>query len=182
MSEKLKGLKRGFTLIEVNLAMMIMAGGILSVVGLYAFGFRENRQGREDVAAAAFADAVMSPLIMAMSATNVTWNSFQREFYFPGEHGWGEYFDGNGIVSSDPRGRASSAYSQVKSWLGYNDQMPSFSSAENDSKMTYGIVIMHPARSATASIGFRAVPKGSYGQLLSMPLFFTEVRFQGRVD
>ena len=41
-----------FTLIEVNLAMLIMAGGILSVVGLYALGFRENRQGREDVAAA----------------------------------------------------------------------------------------------------------------------------------
>ena len=39
-------MKKAFTLIEVNLAMLIMAGGILSIVGLYAFGFRENRHSR----------------------------------------------------------------------------------------------------------------------------------------
>ena len=176
-------MKKAFTLIEVNLAMLIMAGGILSVVGLYALGFRENRQGREDVSAAAFADAVMSPLVMAMSSTNITWSSFQREFSFPsGGKGWGEYFDGNGVVSSDPKGKASSVYSQVKSWLGYSGEMPSYNGAENDSKMTYGVVVTHPKDSATATIAFRAVPENSFGQLLAMPMFFTEVRFQGRVE
>ena len=61
-------MKRAFTLIEVNLAMLIMAGGILSIVGLYSLGFRENRQSTEDVAGAAYADAVLSPLVMALSA------------------------------------------------------------------------------------------------------------------
>ena len=51
-------MKKAFTLIEVNLAMLIMAGGILSIVGLYAFAFRENRQSREDVIATAMADSV----------------------------------------------------------------------------------------------------------------------------
>jgi len=177
-------MKRAFTLIEVNLAMLIMAGGILSMVGVYAFGFRENRQGREDVKSAALADAVVSPLIMAISATNVTWNNFQKEFFFPNEKGWGAYFDRNGIVSTDPKGQASAAYSKVKSWLGYNEQMPTFNSAESQSKMTYGIVIMHPANSATASIGFRAVTEEGkgFGQLLSMPMYFTVVRFQGTVQ
>ena len=125
-------MKKAFTLIEVNLAMLIMAGGILTVVGLYAFGFRENRQGREDVAAAAFADAVMSPLIMAISATNVTWNSFANEFYFPaGGKGWGEYLDNDGIVSSDPKSKASGAFAQVKGWLGYGETLPSYETAEN---------------------------------------------------
>lgn len=175
-------MKKAFTLIEVNLAMLIMAGGILSVVGLYAFGFRENRQGREDVSAAAFADAVMSPLVMAMSSTNITWNSFKREFNFPNEKGWGAYFDGNGVVSSDPSGQAAGAFSQVKSWLGYTGEMPSYNGAENDSQMTYGIVVMHPENSATATIGFRAVPRNGFGQLLAMPMFFTAVRFQGLVQ
>ena len=175
-------MKKAFTLIEVNLAMLIMAGGILTVVGLYAFGFRENRQGREDVAAAAFADAVISPLVMAISSTNVTWNKFKNEFYFPSEDGWGAYFNSDGIVDSDPKGQAASAFSQVKSWLGYNSNLPSYSSAESAAKMTYGIVIRHPENSATASIAFRAVPEGQFGQLLAMPLFFTEVRFQGVVE
>ena len=175
-------MKKAFTLIEVNLAMLIMAGGILSIVGLYAFGFRENRQGREDVAAAAFADAVVSPLVMAIGSTNVTWNSFKRKFYFPSEEGWGAYFNGDGIVASDPKGMAQGAYGQVKSWLNYNQSLPSYSTAETAAKMTYGIVIIHPENSATASIAFRAAPEGQFGQLLAMPLFFTEVRFQGTVE
>ena len=64
-------MKKAFTLIEVNLAMLIMAGGILSIVGLYAFGFRENRHSREDVAATTLADSIISPLVMAISATNL---------------------------------------------------------------------------------------------------------------
>jgi len=175
-------MKRAFTLIEVNLAMLIMAGGILSMVGLYAFGFRENRQGREDVKSAAFADAVISPLVMAMSATNVTWNSFKREFYFPNENGWAAYFDDDGIVTDDPKRQADNAYSRVKDWLGYNEEMPTYDSSESRSKMTYGIVIMHPRDSATASICFRAAPQGGYGQLLAMPMYFTVVRFQGTVE
>ena len=31
---------------EVNLAILVMAGGILSIVGLYSLGFRESRQIR----------------------------------------------------------------------------------------------------------------------------------------
>lgn len=175
-------MKRAFTLIEINLAMLIMAGGILSVVGLYAFGFRENRQGVEDVSAAAFADAVVSPLAMAISATNVTWNKFRQEFYFPGDRGWGEYFDNNGQIEGRPDGKASGAYGAVKSWLGYTETMPSYNSSENAAKMTYGIVIMHARDSATASIGFRAAPRDKPSTLLSMPLFYTEVRFQGLTD
>ena len=52
-------LKRGFTLVEVNLAVFIMAGGILAMISLYSLGYRENRQSREDVAAAALADDVI---------------------------------------------------------------------------------------------------------------------------
>ena len=48
--------RRGFTLIEVNLAMFVMAVGTLGLVSLYSLGYRENQQSNEDVQAAAVAD------------------------------------------------------------------------------------------------------------------------------
>ncbi len=172
-----------FTLIEVNLAMLIMAGGILSVVGLYALGFRENRQGREDVAAAAYADAVISPLVQAISSTNVTWSNFKREFYYPNADGWKSYLDGNGIVSTDPQSKGESSYSRVRGWLGNigSDLDLTFPSVARPAspKMSCAVVVMHPQDSAVATIGFRAVDANNYKTLMGMPLFFTQVRFQG---
>ena len=59
-------LQRAFTLIEVNLAIFIMAGGVLAMISLYSLGFRESRQSREDVAASAIADEVLNPLVVAL--------------------------------------------------------------------------------------------------------------------
>ena len=178
-------MKKAFTLIEVNLAMMIMAGGILSIVGLYAFGFRENRQGREDVAAAAYADAVVSPLVMAISATNLKWSVFRGEFYYPNENGWGAYFNNDGVVVQDPQAKAESVYSQTMGRMAGaakgTFESVKFPSSAKPTKppMSAGLVVMHPRDSAVVTIGFRAVQQGKPGTLLSMPLFFTEVRFQG---
>ena len=175
--------KSGFTLIEVNLAMLIMAGGILSIVGLYAFGYRENRQGREDVAAAAFADAVVSPLVMALSSTNVTWSAFNSIRNWPSDEGWGYYFNDDGVVKEDPESTAEGVFSRVMGAVNANDVDTEFpKSVKNDAKMSCGLVVRHPTDSAVVSIGFRAVREGKHGTLLSMPLFYTEVRFQGKVE
>ena len=182
-------MKKAFTLIEVNLAMLIMAGGILSIVGLYAFGFRENRQSREDVAATSVADAVLSPLVMALSATNLAWSVFRQEQNFPSELGWADYFDSNGVVSQSPQGKALSVFSSTMSWAssaagkggGSFDVDTSFPSAAlNGTGMSCGLVVQHEQDSAVVRISFRAtkIP----GELLSMPLFYTEVRFQGLPD
>ena len=181
-------MKKAFTLIEVNLAMLIMAGGILSIVGLYSFGFRENRQSREDVAAAAYADAVMSPLVMAISATNLKWSVFRNESYYPNRDGWGAYFNNDGVVVNDPESQAKSVFSQTMGRMSSAAKGPietlSFPSSAKPVKprMSCGIVVMHPKDSAVVSIGFRAVETDRPGTLLSMPLFFTEVRFQGLGD
>ena len=70
--------KRGFTLMEVNLAVFIMAVGVLAMVALYPLGFRENQQSREDVAAADLADAVLNPLVAALSWTNMHWTAWKE--------------------------------------------------------------------------------------------------------
>ena len=177
-------MKRAFTLIEVNLAMLIMAGGILSIVGLYAFGFRENRQSREDVAATAIADSVMSPLVCALSATNVTWSSFRNLGDYPGPAGWGEYLNNNGVVVNDPQGKARSAFSSTMGQLSFEgtyDGPKDFpSTALTGTGMSCGLVVQHEEGSAVVRISCRATKLP--GSLLSMPLFYTEVRFQGLPD
>ena len=179
-------MKKAFTLIEVNLAMLIMAGGILSIVGLYSFGFRENSQSREDVASAALADAVVSPLVMAISATNLKWSVFRSEFKYPGDEGWGYYLNDSGQVVNDPEGTAESVFSQTMGKMsgaakGALDVATAFpSTAKAGSGLKCGLVVLHERDSAVVKIGFRATKTA--GQLLAMPLYYTEVRFQGLGD
>lgn len=92
-------MKRAFTLMEVNLAIFIMAVGVLAMVSLYPLGFRESAQSREDVAAAAMAEAVLNPLVGALSSTNMHWTE------------WLDICEGrNGRPKPQPDGRG---------WLGY---------------------------------------------------------------
>ena len=93
----------GFTLIEVNLAMFIMAMGTLGLVSLYAFGYRENQQSNEDVRAAAVAEMHLNAMIAALSSTNMTWSAWRGIGVQPAT-GWGYYAgDGSngGIAQND---------------------------------------------------------------------------------
>ena len=180
--------RQGFTLIEVNLAMLIMAGGILSIVGLYAFGFRENRQSREDVAATALADSVISPLVSALTATNLKWSVFKRIGNYPSEDGWKDYFNSKGIVTDDPQKRAEGVFGNAMPSKGdfigdyYEGDLGFPSGAMDGTGMSCGLVVLHDENSAVVRIAFRAVKTDLPGALLSMPLFYTEARFQGIVD
>jgi len=176
-------MKRAFTLIEVNLAILIMAGGILAMVSLYSFGYRENSQSREDVAGAAMADAVMSPLVMACCSTNLKWSVFRREFSYPGK-GWASYMDTNtGLVTKDPESEAEKAFRDTLSQMsgaadGSLDVKTDFpSQAISGTGMRCGLVVIHKEDSPVVKIAFRATHKP--GMLLSMPIYYTEARFQG---
>ncbi len=180
-------MKRAFTLMEVNLAILIMAGGILSIVGLYSLGFRENRQSVEDVATAAYADAVISPLVMAISSTNLKWSVFRTIPSFPSEAGWADYFNSDGIVESNPESKAATVFGQAMSklaaaGLASEDTTAtswSWSSSQfGDAKA--GLIVMHDQDSAIVRIGFRATKVT--GMLLSAPMYYAEVRFQGKAN
>ncbi len=174
--------RKAFTLMEVNMAILIMAGGILSIVGLYSLGFRESRQSSEDVAATAYADAVIAPLVMAASATNLQWSTFKDIPNFPGDSGWAEYLDMNtGLVDDNPESKAKSAFSGAMSKFqsaaqGGLDAPTSWPSGA-DGGLKAGLIVMHAKGSPIVRIGFRASKLP--GMLLSAPLYYTEVRFQG---
>lgn len=179
-------MKRAFTLMEVNLAILIMSGGILAMVSLYSLGYRENRQSREDVASAAIADAVLGPMVMACSATNLVWSEFRKPFYFPSEDGWAEYFDqSTGIVRENPQNKASGVVgdlmAQMKKCLEKGTTLdvssPDLRAICNGTGMNCGIVVLHDQDSPIVKIAVRATHQP--GMLLSMPMYYTEVRFQG---
>lgn len=175
-------MKKAFTLIEVNLAIMVMAVGVLGIISLYAFGFREERQSREDVASAAYADAVMGPLVTALTATNVTWSAFNSIDNAPGDKGWGEYVDkmATGKIVKNPEDSlAKPAYSKTVGALGLSKfNWPVTGSTAGNLKGA--LVVMHKKDSAIVRISFRAAAKENL--LFSAPLYYTEARFQGVMD
>lgn len=178
---------------EVNLAILIMAGGILSIIGLYSFGYRENRQSREDVASAAFAETVMSPIIIAASSTNLLWSKFKKLPDFPSARkGWRNYVDDEGHVEAGANATAMNAFKDVLSALnsaaqGGLDgiQSANWPSGNEVGNLKAGLVIRHDNREEYGSnsvlrISFRAAK--NLNELMSAPLYYTEVRFQGIQD
>lgn len=179
--------KSGFTLIEVNLAMFIMAVGTLGLVSLYSFGYRENQQSNEDVRAAAVAQMNMNAMVAALSSTNMTWSQWQAIGMHPA-NGWGTYAgDGTGSETSgigendgtakatplqNPNGEAGSAFQAVMSAAGASGSF-------DPQDMKVAIVVAPddvncPRRYSVAiRVGSRT------GSLVYQPLYYTEVAFQG---
>ena len=181
----MSGLKRAFTLIEVTLAMGILATGVLAIVGLYAFGFRESSQSREDVGATALADAVLGQLTMAITATNLKWSVFRNLPSYPNDDGWGYFINQRtGRLSGDPTSKAKSDFAAFMGKLsggvsgGSLDCDTSFPDAAlSATGLKCGLVIMHEPDSAIVRIGFRA--SMLVQTMLSAPMFYTEAKFQG---
>jgi len=63
----------GFSLLEVNMAIFVMAIGVLSIVALYPLGLRESTQGSADLKQSMFADYVLNQAVALASQTNITW-------------------------------------------------------------------------------------------------------------
>lgn len=56
----LKHLRAGFSLIEVNMAIFVLAGGALALLGLFPLGLRESLAARNEMRVAAFSERVIN--------------------------------------------------------------------------------------------------------------------------
>ncbi|MBE6396158.1 MAG: hypothetical protein E7046_04065 [Lentisphaerae bacterium] len=195
--------KKAFTLIEVNLAIFIMAGGVLAMISLYSLGFRESRQSREDVASSAMADAILNPLVVALSSRDLTWSQWKSlrlqkanfgiktgdgsgaTIQVLPNNGWLAYFETKGskkdktyYVSTDPVSKANSVYGELLNAdkTGYN--LPQYVTLPQG--MTYALVASRDSEnSPIITLAVRCVRKNLRNTLMSQPVFSTEVRFQG---
>jgi hypothetical protein len=68
--------RTGFSLLEVNMAIFVMAIGVLSIVMLYPLGLRESTQGAADLKQAMFADYILNQAVALASQTNITWSEW----------------------------------------------------------------------------------------------------------
>lgn len=199
-------LKRAFTLIEVNLAIFIMAGGVLAMISLYSLGFRESRQSREDVASAALADTVLNPLVIALSSRDLKWSEWRSLGFttlssgngtgsggsnvqvLPGsgnKSGWLAYVDTQGsgkntkaFVSSDPQSKARQVYSKLIGADKDGWNLPNSPTVPEG--MTYALVASRESEdSPVISLAVRCVRKSLRNTLMAQPVFSTEVHFQG---
>ena len=176
-------MKKAFTLMEINLAILIMATGILSMISLYSLGFRQSSQSREDVAGTAFADAVISPIVMACSDTSLKWSQFRGEWHYPSKEGWGAYLDRTtGRVNVNPENLCKQAFNGVLSKMnscGARNVQVSYPETSRNG-LNGALVISHEEDSAIVKIAFRATDEA--GALLAQPMYYTEVRFQGNTN
>ncbi|HRR34603.1 MAG TPA: prepilin-type N-terminal cleavage/methylation domain-containing protein [Kiritimatiellia bacterium] len=67
----------GFSLIEVNMAVFVMAIGILGLVALFPLGLREGVKARADLKQSMFADHALNQIVAVLSQTNMTWSKWQ---------------------------------------------------------------------------------------------------------
>ena len=185
--------RAGFTLMEVNLAIFIMAVGVFSMCSLYTLGYRENRQSVEDVAGAAFADAYLSQLVTGLSATYMTWSAWTQigqaasgdaqnrgvaDAVWPAD-GWGAYVQSykkdNEVtyrVAGSPRSTADGVFGNIKG------KVPGEYCAGNpsiDSDYQYGLVATR--RGAVVQLAFRIARRKE--ALMTQPIYVSEVHFQG---
>ena len=75
----------GFSLIEVNMAVFVMAIGILGLVALFPLGLREGVKARADLKQSMFADHALNQIVAVLSQTNMTWTVWKKLREFEGD-------------------------------------------------------------------------------------------------
>ena len=84
--------KNGFSLLEVNMAIFVMATGVLAIAALYPMGLRESIQSQSDFKQVMFADYVLNIAMAAACNPDVNWSEWkawadQRNMAGKGEEG-----------------------------------------------------------------------------------------------
>ena len=187
--------RRGFTLLEVNLAVFVMATGILTISALYSLGFRENRQSVEDVAGAAWAEAYLSPLIQGLSATNMPWSAWTEIGDEPSTSatrnrsvadgvwpraGWCAYLQSPTVNDRDIRYRVVGSPRSLadSTWSGVNGKIPSpYNGAKPSIPSDFQYALVVTRRGTIIQLAFRLARRRE--TLMTLPSFVTEVRFNG---
>ena len=190
--------KKAFTLMEVNLAIFIMAVGLLAMVALYPLAYRESRQSKDDVKAAAAADCILNSLTAALSSRNIKWSEWESGINSAINatgvghegRGWLDYCEKskNSYVPKTRSGIKSKRDSVFNALAGINskhkpswpvdDELVCAIVAQWGQMPVYDGSVMNTRDDhSRVSISLRVARRA--GELMGQPIFYTEVHFQG---
>lgn len=71
-------MQNGFSLVEVNMAIFVMAIGILSMAVLFPLGLRESNQGLADLKQSSLADYLLNQAVAAAQLPDVKWSEWKK--------------------------------------------------------------------------------------------------------
>ena len=118
---------------------------------------------------------------MAASATNLKWSVFKKIEAYPSTKGWSVYYGSNGANLKRCSEISRKAYDDLMTVLAESadGELAADKSwpSEAEAGLFHGLVIMHDKGSARLRISFRAGRHAT--EILSQPIYCTEVRFQG---
>ena len=184
--------KKAFTLMEVNLAIFIMAVGLLAMVALYPLAYRESRQSQDDVKAAAAADCVLNMLTGKLSSRNIKWEDWVNGIQSAiNAGGWLAYCDyGQGSYTPKKKGQIKSERDRVFNALCGINKDDNDKKWPADNELACALVVqwgMIPVEDngkarweedySRVSICLRVSRRS--GDIFGQPIFYTEVHFQG---
>lgn len=164
-------------MMEVNLAIFIMAVGAITLVALYPFGFKETEQSREDVIAAATADDLLNQITAVLTSTNIPWSKWKtiagsgKKGILPA-NGWYDYV---GKSRDQQNSNARNVFNKLTS-VGGAAISPEFRVNNN---MCVGMVLNHSDDKRIA-VSVRA--SRTPATLMAQPIYYTEIYFNGDPD
>ena len=190
--------RKAFTLMEVNLAIFIMAVGLLAMVALYPLAYRESRQSKDDVKAAAAADCILNTLTAALSSRNISWDDWENRIQSAVDASGGDRVGGGWLSYCDKTGNSylpkkrnqinsmgkqvfnqlAAVNSQNKpSWPVDSELACALVAQWGRMPVLNGNIVRMEADHSRVAISLRVTRRS--GELMGQPIFYTEVHFQG---
>jgi Tfp pilus assembly protein PilV len=178
--------RSGFSLIEVNMAVFVLAIGVLSMAVLYPLGLRESMQSQADLKQSMFADYILNVAVSAANSTNVNWSewsSWAKTYNMVGADAGTEMSIGDSVPSF-VLNTVKNAVSQ------YNgSQLSGFQHTLNQTFAIYCVMSQGPSdrmmgimvRSLDVDTT-KMTTREKIKRLESQPTYYAEARFMGFAD
>jgi len=156
---------------EVNMAIFVMAIGILGLVALFPLGLRESTQGQADLKQSMFADYMLNQAVAAAARSDVPWSEWKSwaNSYRPPEK--------STVTLNDK-----SVPNFIRKYLDKHD--PDWANAPVENKQ-YKIACCLVPGYSDRMMGIMVMSSdlvksvSEYSQFSNNPIYYAEVMFQG---
>lgn len=174
--------KFGFSLIEVNMAIFVMAIGVLAVASLFPLGLRENMNAVEDMTESIFADGLLNQAVGIASGRNVKWSEWNDDDKNPIIRDIG---GGTSKGLTCDKFRSQDSFSDLPGFLRRDMKMPSLVSDGSDKNGVrhFRIACCRPPAHSGRVMGImvQCTTEDAYDRndYSNRPIYYAEAYFQG---